>query len=59
MQAMSGHYQIHADTDEASGYQRQLVAAFERDDPDLRGRYEEVAPKIADLFEHHFTPKKA
>ena len=59
VQAMSGHYQIHADTDEASGYQRQLVAAFERDDLDLRGRYEEAAPKIADLFEHHFTPKKA
>ena len=58
-QAMSGHYQTQADADEACGYQRQLVEAFEGDDPELRGRYEEAAPKIADLFEHHFTPKKA
>jgi hypothetical protein len=58
-QAMSGHYQTQADTDEACGYQRQLVEAFERDDPDLRRRYEDAAPKIADLFEKHFTPTKA
>ena len=58
-QAMSGQYQIHADCDEACGYQRQLVEAFERDDPALRRRYEDAAPKIADLFEQHFTPKKA
>ena len=58
VQAMSSHYQIHADTDEACGYQRQLVEAFERDDPDLRRRYEDAAPRIADLFEQHFTPKK-
>lgn len=58
-QAMSPHYQIHASTDEASSYQRQLVEAFERDDPDLRGRYEEAAPQIADLFEQHFTPGRA
>ena len=35
------------------------MQAFEEDDPDLRQRYEEAAPKIADLFEQHFTAKKA
>ena len=60
MQAMSGHYyRVHADTSEASAYQQQLVQAFEEDDPDLRRRYEEAAPKVADLFEQHFTSKKA
>ena len=59
VQAMSEHYQVHADANEASTYQRQLVKAFEEDDPDLRKRYEEAAPKIADLFEQHFTSKKA
>lgn len=58
-QAMSVHYRTHADRDEASEYQRQLVEKFERDDPDLRGRYESAASKIADLFEQHFTSKKA
>ena len=58
-QAMSGHYQTHIDADEASGYQRQLVEAFERDDPDLRQRYEQAAPQIGDLFEQHFTPRRA
>ena len=57
-QAMSGHYQAHVGTDEACAYQRHLVEAFERDDPDLRRRYEEAAPKIADLFKQHFTPKR-
>ena len=57
--AMSVHYQVHADANEASTYQRQRVQAFEEDDPDLRKRYEEAAPKIADLFEQHFTSKKA
>ena len=57
--AMSTHYQTEAGTEEACAYQRQLVEAFEQDDPDLRGRYEEAAPRVADLFEHHFTPKKA
>ena len=37
---------------------RVLVEAFEREDSGLRGRYEEAAPKIADLFEQHFTPRK-
>ena len=59
MQAMSGHYRVHADANEASAQQQQLVQAFEEDDPDLRQRYEEAAPKIADLFEQHFTAKKA
>ena len=59
VQAMSGHYQIRADIEEAGTYQRDLVDAFEGDDPGLRGRYEEAAPKIADLFESHFTPQKA
>ena len=58
-QAMAEQYQVHADTNEASAYQQQLVQAFEEDDPDLRQRYEEAAPKIADLFEKHFTSKKA
>ncbi len=58
-QVMSRQYQTHADTDEACEYQRQLVEAFERDDPDLRGRYQHASPRIADLFEQHFTPKKA
>ena len=59
VQAMSPRHQIHATTDEASSYQRQLVEAFEHDDPDLRGRYEEAAPQIADMFEQHFTPRRA
>ena len=59
VQAMSGHYQTRADTEVAGTYQRDLVDAFEADDPGLRGRYEEAAPKIADLFKYHFTPKKA
>ena len=57
--AMSTHYQTTAGTEEACAYQSELVEAFEQDDPDLRVRYEEAAPKIADLFEHHFAPKKA
>ena len=59
MDAVSPHYQTNAATAEACAYQKELVEAFEQDDPDLRGRYEEAAPRIADLFEHHFTPKKA
>ena len=55
---MAGHYRVHANADEASTYQHQLVEAFETDDPDLRGRYEEAATKVADLFEQHFTPRK-
>ena len=58
-QAMRDHYQTHADGDEASAYQRQLVGEFERDDPELRGRYEAAAPRIADLFEQHFMPRRA
>ena len=58
-QVMSRHYQTHAGTAEACGYQRQLVEAFERDDPDLLHRYQDAAQKIAGLFEQHFTPKKA
>ena len=58
-QAMAGHYQTHVDAEEACDHQRQLVEAFERDDAELRGRYEDAAPKIADLFEQHFTPRKA
>ena len=59
MEAMlkSGHYQVYVDTLEASAYQQQLLKAFEEDDPDLRRRYEEAAPKIADLFEKYFTSK--
>ena len=58
-QTMSKHYQTHSDGEEARAYQQNLVEAFECDDPGLRGRYEEAAPKIADLFEQHFTPRKA
>lgn len=58
VEAMSPHYRVHAATDEARDYQRQLVEAFERDDPDLRRRYEVAAPQIADLFEQHFNPPK-
>ena len=58
-QAVSVHYRAHADTNEASAYQRSLVEAFENDDPDLRKRYEEAALKVADLFEKYFTPKRA
>ena len=58
-QTMKEHYRIHAGSDEASAYQRQLVDAFEQDDPELRQRYEEAAPKIESLFEQHFTPKRA
>lgn len=56
--AMAPQYRVHAATDEACDYQRQLVEAFERDDPDLRRRYEVAAPQIADLFEQHFNPMK-
>ena len=55
---MSKHYQVHADADEAGGYQQQLVEAFEHDATELRRRYEEAAPRIADLFEQHFMPKR-
>lgn len=58
-QAMSRHYQTHSDNEESAAYQRNLVEAFEQDDAGLRGRYEEAAPKIADLFEQYFTPRKA
>lgn len=57
--AMTDQYQTHASADEASAYRRQLVDSFEGDDPELRGRYEEAAPKIASLFEQHFTEQKA
>ena len=57
--AMAESFQAVADVDEAGAYQRHLVQAFEQDDPSLRRRYEEAAPKIADLFEQHFTPRKA
>ena len=57
--AMAESFQTAADVDEACAYQRQLVQAFEQDDPSLRRRYEDAAPKIADLFEQHFTPSKA
>ena len=59
VETMTSHYQIHADTAESSAHQRQLVDAFERDDADLRSRYEQAAPQIADLFEQHFTSRKA
>ena len=59
VQAMSGHFRTHADNGEACKYQQQLVEDFEQDTPDLRRRYEEAASKVADLFEQHFTPKKA
>ena len=57
--AMTQHYRAHADGDEAAAYQRQLVEAFECDEPELRQRYEDAAPKIADMFEQHFTPTRA
>ena len=53
-QAMEGCYQVHAGADEACAYQRQLVQAFEQDDPALRRRYEEAAARIGDMFEKHF-----
>ncbi len=59
VQSMSEHYQVHAGTEQATAYQRQLVAAFERDDPDLRHRYEETAAQVADLFEQYFSPSRA
>ncbi len=59
VETMAGHYQVHAGTERATAYQRQLVAAFERDDPDLRRRYEETAAQVADLFEQYFSPSKA
>ena len=59
VRSMSEHYQVHAGTEQATTHQRQLVAAFERDDPDLRRRYEETAARVADLFEQYFSPSKA
>ena len=58
VETMATQCQIHADTTEASAHQRQLVDAFERDDADLRSRYEHAAPQIADLFEQHFMSRK-
>ena len=52
--AMKASNQVHADAEEASAYQRQLVQAFEQDDAALRRRYEEGAAKVADMFEKHF-----
>jgi len=57
-QAMSDHYRTHAKASEARGYQRQLVEAFERDDPKLRQRYKDAADKVADLFKSYFTSSK-
>ncbi len=57
-QEMKEHYQTRADGAEASAHQRQLVHAFERDDSELRRRYEDAAPKIADMFEGYFNPEK-
>ena len=59
VKTMAGHYQVHAGTEQATAYQRQLVAAFEQDDPDLRRRYEVTAAQVADLFEQYFSPSKA
>lgn len=59
MEKMSGHYRVQADRREASDYQQQLADAFEKDDPELRRRYEEAAPAVADLFEQHFTARRA
>ena len=58
-ETMAGHYRCYADNEEMSAHQRHLVEAFEDDDPELRKRYEEAAPKIANLFEQHFTSRKA
>lgn len=57
-EAMAEQYRVHIGADEASAYQRQLVDSFERDAPELLQRYKQAAPKIANLFEQHFTPKK-
>ena len=51
---MAAHYSVQAKFDEASRYQNELVKAFECDDVKLRDRYEQEAPKIAELFEKHF-----
>ena len=56
---MGERFRTYAGADEASAYQRQLIDSFESDDPELRGRYEQAAPKIASLFKQHFDPKKA
>ncbi len=58
-QAVAGHYRVTADAAEASAYQRQLVDAFEQDDAGLRERYEKGAADVADLFEQHFSPRRA
>ncbi len=58
VETMAGHFQVHADSSAATAYQRQLVMAFEQDDPDLRSRYVECAAQVADLFEQYFSPRK-
>ena len=55
-QVMSPHYQDHASTEAASAYQKSLVEAFERDDLELRTRYEEAAQRVSEMFERHFGP---
>ena len=52
--AMTGHYTVQVGFEDASDYRNGLVEAFERDDAELRGRYERAAPRIAELFERHF-----
>ena len=52
--AMTGHYTIQVGFEDASDYRNGLMEAFERDDAELRGRYERAAPKITELFERHF-----
>ena len=56
--AMADGYTEHAGRDDASAHRDKLVEAFERDDRDLRERYEQAAPEIAEMFERYFGPGK-
>ena len=51
---ISSHYLVSIGVDKTGSYQNDLVAAFENDDHNLRQQYLDFAPKITELFEHHF-----
>ena len=52
--AMAENYSVQAKFDEASCYRNKLIKAFECNDAELRDRYKQKAPEIAELFEKHF-----
>ena len=52
--AMKEHYAVRIGCEEASRHRDRLVETFERDDAELRDRYEKAVPEIAAMFEGYF-----